>query len=134
MASPSEPGWPRFHDSDAGVRRSAAKALEKLGPNDKGAVDPLVIALRDKDPDVVYEAESALARIGAPAVPALVNALRGKDLDLHAEAAVALAVVGEPAVPALTVLLNDPDEGARYFTAQALAPSGRPPSRPCRRS
>ena len=65
-------------DSDAGVRRSAAEALDGMRRKAKSAVPALVQALKDSDVGVRRSAAYALVAIGpdAKVVPALVEALQ----------------------------------------------------------
>jgi HEAT repeat protein len=100
--------------ADVDVRRQAAVALEKLGPDAKSAVPALQAALRDPDQFVRRFAARALGAIGpaaAPAVNDLVQMLRAENRE-EAEAAVsALAKIGKPAVQPLAKFLessNDP--------------------------
>ena len=61
--------------SDWRVRVVAAKALAELGPAGRGAMQPLVEALRESH-HVREPAEVALARIGRPAVPSLLKLMK----------------------------------------------------------
>jgi HEAT repeat protein len=60
-----------LHDDDNNVRRLAAGALIKLGPEAEGAVTDLIEALNDWDPVVRAAAASALGAIGPAAASAL---------------------------------------------------------------
>src|SRR5262245_6892014 len=65
----------QLQSQDAGVRRSAAEALGKIGPEAKGAVPDLIAALKDQDTDVRRYAAFVLGKIGEAAkeaVPALI--------------------------------------------------------------
>lgn len=65
-------------DSDAEVRRQAARALGQMGPVAEPAVPELTVALSDGDASVRQAAVQALGKIGpaaAPAIPALIEAL-----------------------------------------------------------
>lgn len=99
---------------DPDVRRQAALALEKLGPQAVSAVPALQAALRDPDQFVRRFSIRALGAIGpgaANAVPDLVQLLSSQHRE-EAEAAVAaLAKIGKPAVKPLAKALestNDP--------------------------
>jgi HEAT repeat protein len=50
-------------DPDSGVRRNAAEALGRVGPEARPAVPLLVQALKDEDSDVQDAAAEALKRI-----------------------------------------------------------------------
>lgn len=72
-------------------------------------------------------AATAIARIGAPAVPALVGRLSATDADLRQAAAGVLgAVADHRAVAPLTARLADPDPNVRGAAADALGKIGGP--------
>src|SRR3989442_1701358 len=72
--------WMTDLDSnDAGVRRSAAYALGKLGKDAADARPALEAALRDDQPAVRQNVAWALGKLGPKAVPALREALRDRD-------------------------------------------------------
>jgi esterase/lipase superfamily enzyme/HEAT repeat protein len=77
-----------------GVRLEAAKMLGKLGQHAEQAVNPLIAALRDRNPDVRMFAATALGRIG------------------HQP---------EECLAALTKLLQDDDEHVRFSAEWSLA-------------
>lgn len=65
-------------DDKPQVRRQAARALGKMGPDAEAAVSDLTKALNDADPTVREAAAQALGKIGpaaAPAIPDLIKAL-----------------------------------------------------------
>ena len=77
-------------DDDAGVRRSAAEALGKIGPEATPAVEALTTALQDPVVDVRVKAAEALGQISpeaAPAIEVLMEALQGEDADGRLDAA-----------------------------------------------
>lgn len=83
----------QLRSHDAGVRSSAADALEKIGPGAKEAVPGLIVALKDQDGGVRSSAADALGSIGRDAkeaVPALSAALKDPDKDVRKSAAAAL--------------------------------------------
>src|SRR5205809_324323 len=71
----------------------AAWALRWVG--DGRAVAPLIIALRDRDPNVRYQACHALAAIGDVSVVPLIAALGDPDPNVRTEAAAALGFIGD---------------------------------------
>jgi hypothetical protein len=74
-----------LEDENSRVRRSAARALGRIGP-EEGVVPALIQALGDEDSDVRWHAARALGLIGpgaAEAVPALIQALGDEDSDVR---------------------------------------------------
>ena len=68
-------------DPDVELRKSAARALAKMGSEATPAVPDLIAALSDQDPEVRKFATRALGEIGPPAgdaIPALIEELRAK--------------------------------------------------------
>ncbi len=103
-------------DKDFKVRRRAAVAFGRRGPEAEVAVAPLTRALRDDFEEVAEAAGVALARIGPAAVPALVATLEGKESRPRRIALDALCKLGpaaKPALPAAVALLKMPDRERR---------------------
>ena len=81
-------------DTDAGVRRHAARALAEMG--DSRAVAGLVDALADKDREVRRAAVSALGEIGdSSALEPLIRAMKDEDPEVRRRAIAAIAELGE---------------------------------------
>jgi len=96
-------------DPEAQVRQLATKALGQIGSAE--VVEPLVIALRSPDADVSHQAAFALNKIGAPAVDSLIAALRDRDPNLRWNAARLLGEIGDArAAPELKRVAQE-DEG-----------------------
>ncbi len=76
----------RYGDKEA--RCFAAAALGRTG--DAGAVDPLVRALGDEDPEVQGSVAEALVAIGEPSVRPLIEVLKSEYTDVRRAAAAAL--------------------------------------------
>ncbi len=109
-------------------RREAAYRLSKLGPKAADAVDALVQALEDRDPQVWFYAVDALANIGpaaAPATDALIRHLARGGRQRWYRSAYALGRIGKAAVPKLLAALEHRDERVR--SGAALAFSFNPP-------
>ncbi len=100
------------------ARESAAKKLGDF--TDARSIDPLVLALRDKNSHVRNAAQGALVRIGNPAIRSLVIALKDTDSDARHAAQDALIRIGNPAVLSLGLALRDGDLEARESAAAAL--------------
>ena len=107
-----------LRDPDKDVRQFAAKALGQVG-DPRGAAG-LVIALRDIHLDVRSQAAFALSRIGAPAVETLVNALQDADPNVRANAARILGQIGDArALPALERVAQS-DRGTARITGSLV--------------
>jgi len=91
----------------------AAEALSKI--DDERTIEPLIAALKDKDPDVVWRAAAALGDKGDNrAIEPLIATLKHKDLAVQHFVAAALVKIGEPAVePLITVLKNTNSDAFR---------------------
>ena len=113
-----------LHDSDAGVRSSAAKALGQIGDN--RAVPKLIEALGDRSDSVRRSAAAALGQIGdSRAVAKLIEALGDLDDLVRSSAAAALGQIGDSrAVAKLIEALGDLDDLVRSSAAQALVKNG----------
>ncbi len=101
---------------------SAVDALGNIGPEAKAAV-PALIKLMHKPAALVVRIESALSRIGTPAVPALIETLNAKEDWVRLHAARALRDMTPPpreAVPALTRLLKNEHSGVQQIAREAL--------------
>lgn len=108
-------------ERDEEVRWAAAQALQRF----KGAdtVDPLLAALKDKDPIVRGRAAQGLVKTGKPAVAGLRAVLKETDRDVKASALGALSRMGptaKDAVPELQSLLQDEDPLLRKLAGDAL--------------
>ncbi len=105
------------------IRYKAAQYLGFIG--DLRAVEPLISALKDREPLVGVFSAEALGDIGDPrAVEPLIVALKNGSFELRERAAEALGKIGDPrAVEPLTVALKDSyrggyrDVGAKAATA-----------------
>jgi len=100
-----------------GYRREAAAALLRIGAP---AVEPLIQALKDKDPVIRFGAADALGGIGdRRAVGPLIEALNDEDDAVRAWAALGLGKIGdERAVEPLTEALKD--DAVQKFAKEAL--------------
>ncbi len=110
------------------VRAGAARILREMGPEARGAVDSLVIALSDENRWVRWYAIEALGNLGsggAPGVDPLVKLLSHEDYGTRQRAATALGQIGpaaKAAAPALKRLSNnDRHRSVRTEAAKALA-------------
>jgi HEAT repeat protein len=125
-------------DADPGVRRNAAWALGRLGPDQaEASAADLVEALADGDPLVRRDVVTALGNLGDPsggaaaAAPELARVVKeSTNVLVRRNAVVALRQIGpaaRTAVGALTSALR-PDEAreTRMFAAEALLKIGAP--------
>jgi HEAT repeat protein len=93
-------------DSDAKVRRTAARALGKFGKGAKNALPPLIAALNDSDDMVKLMAADAVGNFGfeaKAAIPALTAMYKSPNGDLRANAANALKRIDNEAARAAGV-------------------------------
>lgn len=106
------------------MRERAVKALARIG--DLRAVEPLVVALNDREMTVRRAVVRALASMGdTRAVPPLIAALEVKDL--RESAAWALGELVDPrAIDSLIATLKDETPSTRKVAAQALERIGAP--------
>ena len=98
----------------------------------EGAIQSLIVLLRDPSPDVRRTAALSLGKIAEPqAVTALVAALSDTDVRVRQHASWALGQIGEaarePAGMALVGLLRDPSADVVMAAAQALGQVGTTP-------
>lgn len=114
---------------DPKIRRWAAGALGRVGPDGRVAVQALANRLNDPDPAVRTSVVKALGAIGADAGTAaarLAEVLGDPRANRH-EVALALGRIGpraDVAVPALSQTLKDPDPLLRGYSAWALGQIG----------
>lgn len=119
-----------LHDGDAGVRRAAAWAAGRLGPEGSSLLPDLTIALGDAEESVRRQAAQALGAMGdgaQPSTPALFRALADERESVRWEAALALARLKLSAprdVPALMAALRSADAYVRGFAAWSLGGMG----------
>ena len=124
-----------LRDTDADVRREAARALARLGARASAAGPELQGLLsRESEPAVRAEVARALVALGGAAgapvealVVGLLDAARGSgERDMPDVTLVdALAEEGHAAVPGILAGLRDADAGVRWHAAAALMHLGR---------
>lgn len=107
------------------VRCAAVGAIAHLAQEqgDERAIQLLIAALSDADPNVRSEAASAIGKMAyLPALPDLITALGDPDGEVRRTAAVSLGKLGDrSAIPALEVLLTDELEPVRVLAKLAIA-------------
>lgn len=106
------------NDKDEEVRKIAQASLDQLRLSQDQALRICAKQLKES-----VHAETALRKIGPPAVPALIEALGSDDDVTRLKAAGILAHLGEPAVaaaPALAEMLQDKDPEVRLMASKAL--------------
>jgi HEAT repeat protein len=119
----------QLKDTDAEMRRSAAKSLGEMGADAKEAVPDLMKSLKDGDMFVRRFSAQALAGIGPDAkdaIPALKDALGDKRKEVAEAAAGALAKLGPNGVSTLSDLAKDKkkDTVLRQKAVEALGHAG----------
>jgi hypothetical protein len=109
--------------------RSAAVALQALGPQATNAIPALIAALQDPNWAVAQSAAVALAAVGPNAVPALGERLDKADADELRWALQAVAALGTnstPLIPQLARLAGSTNTARPGDAAYALARIGEP--------
>jgi HEAT repeat protein len=99
-----------LHDNDKGLRQTAAYSLSRRGPAARAFIPALIEALRLPEREAREHIAAALAGAGAEAVEPLIRALRDRDPKVRGGAARALETMGaqaKDAVPALIAALSD---------------------------
>jgi HEAT repeat protein len=110
-----------LEDGDVRVKRSAARALEKLGFGAANEVWLKAIADADQDGQVLLSCARALGKAGQDAgVKKLVALLDSMEGSVRIPALAALAEVGQPAVPALLECLSEGSPARRASACIAL--------------
>ena len=106
------------------VRMHAAKALGRIKL--PSSIEPLIPLLQDKVKAVREETTTALAAIGAAAIPSLLAALSHPEWLVRLHAVEALGKMRSPAAvdPLLFVLFNDTDSAIREDAIRALGEIG----------
>lgn len=110
-----------------GIRSYAALGLKVVGTNASTAVPALLKVMRGGQPQVMWNAASALGAIGGPAVLGLVSLLEDPNPEVRRGAIYALGESGPaalPAVPALVRQLGDADPTHRASVATTLTRIG----------
>ena len=119
-----------LRDGDAEVRRSAAWAAARMGPESSSLLVDLTMALGDAEEHVRRQAAQALGAFGEAgerSIGALFRALSNERESVRWEAALALARLRLSAprdVPALVAGLESPDPYVRGFAAWSLGGMG----------
>lgn len=105
-----------LQDADAGIRARACLAFRQLASDGKSGIPALITRLSDPDADVRTRAAEALISIGPSGVEPLVRALKERDPKTRRAAAVILGAFGIEARAAavdLADLAKDEDAGVR---------------------
>ncbi|MFH1102593.1 MAG: HEAT repeat domain-containing protein [Pseudomonadota bacterium] len=115
---------PLLRDEDEDVVQSSIVALGAIGH--KGAIGPLIALLNHPDAGVRYALKKTLIGFGPDAIQPLINALRQDDPDIQQAAAELLGRVGDArGILALAVLLSGPfPDKVRMAAAAALGDIG----------
>jgi HEAT repeat protein len=117
-------------DKDVYIRKHAAWALRRMGPQAKAAVPALVAVSKDGNAVLRGFTVGALGKIGPEArgaAPALIDRLQDTDAKIRKLAAWGLGSIGpgaKEAVAALVQTLKDPEDEVRESAAWALGKIG----------
>lgn len=101
------------------MRVAAVEELAYLAPRHQQAIPPIIKALQDESPKVVFAAAKALNQLGqdiSAAFPRLIEMLADRNYEIRYEAINALAELPLPdsALASILELLNYPDAMVRY--------------------
>ena len=116
-----------LRDKQGRVRKGAAMALGKLGPEAKSAVPSVLEAMHDPDASVRQMASEAIGYLGFDALVALVESLRSDDPELRELAADVLGSLGPDAVTLVPALLEAMTDDRVRLPAAHLHERPRPP-------
>src|SRR5262245_40256138 len=95
-----------LRDKQGRVRKGAALALGKLGPDAKAAVPSVLEATHDPDADVRLMASEAISHLGLDALMALFESLRSDDPEMRELAAEVLGSLGPDTATFVSALLE----------------------------
>jgi HEAT repeat protein len=126
--------YQQLRSKNVKTRQSAVEKLASLG--DRAAVDPLLFALNDSEPEIRFIAARALLKLrDERAVEPLIKLLRDSACEVRQAAVEALAKTGDPrATSWLVGALRDPDAGVRSRAAHGLDGLGWQPNDPAERA
>lgn len=110
-------------DKNADMQNMIIESLNNIG---KPAVEPLITAMYNEDPDIIKGSIDALGKIGdKSAVEDLIFMLKGKDSIIRWKAAKALGRLGDKrAVEPLIEALKDENKIVRWYAAKSLGDIG----------
>jgi hypothetical protein len=95
-------------------------------PGNRAKIPPLIADLGSNNGNVRVRARAALVHIGAQAVEPLILALKDRNWHVRWEAAKTLSEIGDPrSAPALVTTLEDARSGIRWLAAEGLIVIGR---------
>ncbi len=120
----------QLKQSPQALRADALRSIAAFGEDAAPAVQDLVAALSDPDPEVRAAAAWSLSQVGPKAsesVPPLARLLKDADIHIRESAALALGAFGKgavSAVPDLGAALKDPAATVRMAAAAALGRIG----------
>jgi HEAT repeat protein len=110
-------------DDDASIRRYAALALARIGPQAALAVPALIERLDDSDLFVLQNTLFAFKQIGPaaePAVGAIQSTLQQPAVSIRRSAVESLGAIGRAGMPSLLEALRDDDRGVRVDASLQL--------------
>lgn len=111
-------GWQPGNKTEAAIYHLARQDWDELLRLGKDAVEPLIFALKDRDPGIRTNAARTLSKIGdSKAVVPLINAMNDEEETVRGEVVTALGKIVDPgAVKHLLTALEDP----RYNTERVI--------------
>ena len=118
-------GWQLDRSADAAAYWIAKGDWERCLDSGELAAGPLLAALIERNTSVNAAAETALTKLGPPAVATLIGALRSQDWLTRGKAAKVLGAIGDArAVRPLAEALRDETDFVRQWAAKALGSIG----------
>ncbi len=113
-----EPLIKALKETDPATISVAAAALGMIG--DKRAIKPLIMLLKNKNPDLCFSVAMALVRFRKEAVEPLVKAFREQGPEVRRYAALALGNIGQGASEHMMAMLKDKDASIRSHAIGVL--------------
>ncbi len=117
-----------LQDPDLDVQRTAQQILERFP--DAETVHMLLVSLGTPDETVRNQVREVLVHLGPAAVEYLIQAFKDRNPELRGRAAEILVRIGRPSVEILTRTLRDPSDLVRWRAARTLGEIADPASIP----
>jgi len=102
------------------ARLEAVNTLSQFKSDE--VIEPLRLALHDREHDVRLQAVKALGKLANPeTIPELIKALQDNSISIQRVALNGLVIIGEPALAGLSTIANHPDTNIRRRAITAIS-------------